>query len=350
MTRRLRAGLLGYGYAGATFHAPLLAETEGVALIAVASSRPEQVLRAWPQARVLPDAEALLAEDDIDLAVIATPNDSHFPLALAALRAGKHVVVDKPFTLDAAQARLLMEEAERAGRLLSVFHNRRWDADFLAVRQLLDEGALGRVVHFESHFDRYRPQVRQRWRESSGPGAGLWFDLGPHLLDQALQLFGLPQALSLEIAGLRDGAASDDWFHAMLRYPDKRVILHGSALVADAGPRFILHGTLGSFSKYGLDPQEDALKAGERPGGEGWGVDMKPGRLVSGEEEAVFCGPAGDYLRYYAGVRDAILHGKANPVPAEEAWRVMALLELGKRSAMLQCWQPVPDNLREPAA
>ncbi|MFB0827493.1 oxidoreductase [Chromobacterium violaceum] len=347
MTRRLKAGLLGYGYAGATFHAPLLSATAGVDLAAVASSRPEQVLRNWPQARVLPDAEALLAEEEIDLVVIATPNDSHFPLAQAALRAGKHVVVDKPFALDAAQARQLMEEAEQAGRLLSVFHNRRWDADFLAVRQLLDEGALGRVAHFESHFDRYRPQVRQRWRESSAPGAGLWFDLGPHLLDQTLQLFGLPQALSLELAELRDGAVCDDWFHAALRYPDKRVILHGSALVADAGPRFIIHGTQGSFSKYGLDPQEDALKGGGRPGGEGWGVDPQPGRLLLADAGGkVFSGPAGDYLRYYAGVRDAILHGGANPVPAEEAWQVMALLELGKRSAMLQCWQPVPDSLR----
>ncbi|AXE28891.1 oxidoreductase [Chromobacterium phragmitis] len=350
MTRRLKAGLLGYGYAGATFHAPLLNATEGLELVAVSSSKPEHVAQDWPGVRVWPNAEALLDESDIDVVVIATPNDSHFPLAQAALRAGKHVVVDKPFTLDAAQARQLIEEAALAGTMLSVFHNRRWDADFLAVRQLLEDDSLGRVVHFESHFDRYRPQVRQRWRESPGPGAGLWFDLGPHLLDQTLQLFGLPQAISLELAALRDDAQSDDWFHAMLRYPDKRVVLHGSALAAAAAPRFTIHGTRGSFTKHGLDPQEDALKSGERPGGLGWGRDSRPGCVLLDGVSQPFTGPAGDYVRYYAAIRDAILSGKGNPVTAEEAWQVMSLLELGKRSAMLQCWQPVPDGLQTQAS
>ncbi|MGC0155621.1 oxidoreductase [Chromobacterium vaccinii] len=346
MAERLRAGLLGYGYAGATFHAPLLQAADGVELVAVASSRPEQVRAALPGVRLFAAAEDLLAADDIELVVIATPNDSHFPLAEAALRAGKHVVVDKPFTLRADEARQLCELAEREGRLLSVFHNRRWDADFLALRGLLQDGRLGRVVHFESHFDRYRPQARQRWRESDVLGAGLWYDLGPHLLDQAVQLFGLPQAILLELAVLRDGAVGDDWFHALLRYPDKRVLLHAGTLVADAGPRFIVHGTEGSFTKYGLDPQEDALRAGVLPGTSGWGRDPQPGRVMGAEGEAGdYAGPDGAYTRYYPMVRDAILAKGANPVPAREAWRVMALLELGLRSADLQAWQTAADSL-----
>lgn len=345
MDKKLKVGLLGFGYAGATFHAPLLRGQEGVVLRAVASRRPESVHAAMPHVRVYPVAEDLLADQNIDLVVIATPNDSHFSLAEKALRAGKHVVVDKPFTLEAWQARQLIELARQERRVLSVFHNRRWDADFLAVKQLLEQGRLGRVVHFESHFDRYRPQVRQRWRESSGPGSGLWFDLGPHLLDQAIQLFGLPLSILLDQAELRDGAQSDDWFHALLRYDDERVILHGSALAADAGPRFIVHGTLGSFSKQGLDPQEEALKSGVLPGGDAWGRDARPGRLLLAEAPPVeYAGPAGDYTRFYAGVRDAILCGAVNPVPAEEAWQVMNLLELGVRSAERQCWQPIPSG------
>ncbi|MEN3029341.1 oxidoreductase [Chromobacterium amazonense] len=346
MTKTLKVGLLGFGYAGSTFHAPLLRAVDGIELVAVASSRPEQVAAVLPNVQVHASPEALLMAPDIDLVVIATPNDSHFPLAEAALRAGKHVVVDKPFTLTAAEAKQLVELAGRLGLLLSVFHNRRWDADFLAIQQLIADGLLGRVVHFESHFDRYRPQVRQRWRESTNAGAGLWYDLGPHLLDQVVQLFGLPQAILLEKAALRDGALSDDWFHALLRYPDKRVMLHGSALVADAGPRFIIHGTQGSFSKYGLDPQEEALKAGGMPGSAAWGRDGLPGRLVLADgvpREHV--GPAGDYTRYYSSVRDALLHGAANPVPAMQAWQIMVLLELGWLSADQQHWQTVPAAL-----
>ncbi|OHX14921.1 oxidoreductase [Chromobacterium sphagni] len=344
--RLLRVGLLGFGYAGATFHAPLLVATPGVKLMAVASSRPELVRSALSEVRVFPSPEELLTGSDVDLVVIATPNDSHFPLARAALLAGKHVVVDKPFTVRADEAGQLAAQAEQAGLLLSVFHNRRWDADFLTVQKLLAEGALGRVTHFESHFDRYRPQVRERWRESAQAGAGLWYDLGPHLLDQALRLFGAPLAMMLERAALRDGAQADDWFHAQLRYADKRVILHASALVADAGPRFAIHGTGGSFTKYGLDPQEDALKAGGRPGQAEWGRDATSGRLLlAGSEPVEYPGETGDYTRYYAGVRDAILDGAANPVAAREAWQVMVLLELGLESAAQQSWKTVMQPL-----
>ncbi len=261
----LRVGLLGYGYAGKTFHAPLLSAVPDLALVAVASSDPAKVHADWPGVAVHAAPADLIARDDIDLVVIATPNDTHHPLARDALRAGRHVVVDKPFTVTLDEARELVALAEHHGRVLSVFHNRRFDGDFLTLRQLVRDGALGRVVEMTSRHDRFRPEVRQRWRESDGPGAGLWFDLGPHLVDQALQLFGPPRAITLALDRTRDGALADDWFACHLRYDRLHVHLHAGMLVAASAPRLAVHGTAASFVKDGLDPQEDALKAGVRP-------------------------------------------------------------------------------------
>ncbi|GGY14087.1 oxidoreductase [Paludibacterium paludis] len=337
MPSSLRVGLVGYGYAASTFHAPLIASVPGLRLAAVSSRDPGRVAAALPGVETCDSPDKLFAREDIDLVVIPTPNDSHFPLALAALASGKHVVVDKPFTLNAAEARELIARAQESRRFLSVFHNRRWDGDFLTVRQLLASQALGRLVHFESHFDRYRPEVRARWREIDLPGSGLWYDLGPHLLDQALMLFGPPEALSLDLDTQRDGASCVDWFHAVLRYDRLRVILHGGTLAAEPGPRFTLHGTRGSFVKRGPDRQEERLKAGVEPGGEGWGLDPDPGWLVTvcdGVETRRACdGVPGDYRCYYAGVRDAIVTGAANPVPPGDALEVMRWLDLGLASA-----------------
>lgn len=338
MTFPLKVGLLGFGYASATFHAPLISAVPGLQLTAISSSRPQDVHAAWPKVDVCDSPESLIARPDIDLVVIATPNNTHAPLAALALRAGKHVVVDKPFTLNVPEARDLIALAQAQQRLLSVFHNRRWDGDFLSLQALLNSAMLGRIVHFESHFDRYRPVVPQRWRDSGEPGSGLWYDLGPHLLDQALQLFGPPQTLSLEWAHQRDNSRADDWFHALLGYGDLRVVLHASALTAHVAPRFTVHGTQGSLVKWGLDTQEAALKAGQRPPLAHWGVDPEPLRLTLSDaqqqltESTQMCIP-GDYTRYYAGIRDAVQGGAANPVPAEEALRVMELIELGQRSA-----------------
>lgn len=344
MSTPIRVGILGYGFATATFHAPLVSAVPGLQLTAISSSKPEEVKTQWPGVQVLPDAPTLLARPDIDLVIIPTPNATHYELACQALAAGKHVVVDKPFTVTATEAKDLIERAKQAQRLLSVFHNRRWDADFLAVRQVLAAGRLGRLTHFESHFDRFRPLVRPRWRESAEPGGGLWYDLGPHLLDQALQLFGRPDTVSLDLAAQREGAQADDWFHAMLRYGSLRVILHASALSAQLAPRFSLHGTQGSYTKYGLDTQEDALRSGQRPcrlepqGPANWGFDPQVGvlRLANGDEliEEPLINPQGDYTHFYACIRDALLHKGPNPVTAEQALEVIRLLELG-----LQSWQ-----------
>ena len=341
MTARLRVGLVGYGYAGKTFHAPLIAAVPSLQLAAVASSDASKVHADWPDVTVHSSPDALIARDDLDLVVIATPNDTHHSLARAALLAGRHVVVDKPFTVTLADARELAELARQRGRLLSVFHNRRWDGDFMTLRQLVAGGALGRVVEMNSRFDRFRPEVRPRWRESAGPGAGLWFDLGPHLVDQALQLFGPPRAIVLERALVRDGALSDDWFHASLRYDRLHVHLHASMLVAASAPRFSVHGTRASFVKDGLDAQEDALKAGVRPTWPpqaDWGID--PARALrvtrAGDGSAAEVPVAlqrGAHMAYFAAIAAAIRDGAPNPVPPQEALAVMELIELGIASA-----------------
>ena len=335
----LRAGLVGYGFAGQTFHAPVLSAVPGLELGAVASSQPHKVHADWPGVDVVPDVGSLLRRSDIDLIVIAAPNAQHHPLARVALEAGKHVVVDKPFTLDAAQARELAALAERKGRLLSVYQNRRFDSDFLSLRDLLAGGELGRPVYFESHFDRFRPQVR----EQPVPGAGLWVDLGAHLLDQAVQLFGRPDTLQLDIAALRERALVEDYFHAVLRYESGehaplRVVLHATTLAAFAAPRYIVHGTRGSYLKRGVDPQEDALRAGGRPGEAGWGVDPVEGELtlvgIDGRAQTQKRPTqAGNYVGYYAAVRDAILGEGPNPVTPEQAVELMELLDLGRQSA-----------------
>lgn len=343
----LRAGLVGYGFAGQTFHAPVLSAVPGMELAAVASSQGDKVAAEWPGVAVVADVRALVARQDIDLVVVATPNAQHFPVAKAALEAGKHVVVDKPFTLDAAEARELATLAERNCLLLSVYQNRRFDADFLTLRDLFAGGELGRPVYFESHFDRFRPEVRDRWREQAVPGAGLWVDLGAHLLDQAVQLFGKPDTLQLDSAVLRDGAVIEDYFHAVLRYEEGpyaplRVVLHATTLAAHAAPRYLVHGTRGSYIKYGVDSQEDALRSGLRPGGDDWGIDPLLGELTlmaagSWMQNKTLPNRRGNYVEYYAEVRDAILGNGPNPVPPEQAVALMELLDLGTRSAQEGC-------------
>ncbi|CAI1613258.1 oxidoreductase [Serratia proteamaculans] len=345
MAEKIRVGLVGYGYASKTFHAPLIVGTPGVELAAVSSSDAGKVHADWPSMMVVSDPQALFNDPSIDLIVIPTPNDTHFPLAQQAMAAGKNVVVDKPFTVTLSQAQELKHQAEQSGKLLSVFHNRRWDSDFLTLKALLKEGVLGEVVYFESHFDRFRPEVRQRWRELGGAGSGIWYDLGPHLIDQALQLFGKPETLFVDLGELRPGAQSVDYFHAVLNYGQRRVVLHGTVLAAAETARYIVHGTQGSFIKFGLDPQEDRLKAGERLPQADWGYDMRDGVVTLSRDGVLAEKPLlsipGNYPAYYAAIRDAINGEGENPVPAADAIQVMELIELGIESAKQQKALPV---------
>lgn len=333
MTQLINVALVGYGFAGKTFHGPLISACADLRLHTVVSTRPDAVHADWPDAKVIPDLAIALADLEIDLVVLATPDALHAEQAEAALTAGKAVVVDKPFALSLADARRVVALADDRNLFLSVFQNRRWDADFLALKAEIASGRLGRIVTYESHFDRYRPVVRDRWRE--GPGAGVWQDLGPHLIDQALVLFGRPLGIVCDLAIQRDGGLSPDWAHAVLRYEHTRVVLNAAMLIAAPDVRFAVHGTKGSWLTSGLDPQEDQLKAGMPIGAPGWGVDPSPPVFVEGEtgERSTAPGPAGDYPAYYAAVAKALRDEGPNPVPPSEALLVMEVLEAGMQSS-----------------
>lgn len=359
--RSIRTGLVGYGFAGKTFHAPLIDAVPRLELAAVSSRNAEKVHADFPEVTVFPTPEALFADPSLDLVVIATPNDTHAPLARAALRAGKNVVVDKPFTLDLDEGRALIREAEEAGRLLSVFHNRRWDSDYLSVKHAIESGLVGEVAEVESRIDRFRPHVRDRWRERAVPGGGIWFDLGPHLIDQALQLFGLPDRVLGSLATQRPGAQVDDWAQIILAYGEKRVLLHASMLVAGGSARFTVHGTKGSLVKRRADQQEAQLLAGVRPGAPGWGQDSDPLVFYDGETERVIPTEAGDQRKFYEGVAAALgaehapalgqaTLGQPALVRPLEALAVMAVLQAGTDSAREGRALPLPLTEKERAA
>ncbi|MGN6481202.1 oxidoreductase [Luteibacter sp.] len=329
-------GLIGYGTAGAFFHAPLIAAAEGLRLAAIGSRRVEEISRDFPEARAYENPQDLISDPAIELVVIASPNDTHAALARAALEAGKHVVVDKPFTLNAAEAEALIALAADRRRLISVFQNRRWDNDFLTVRRLIEDGRLGEVVYFEAHFDRFRPEIKQGWRETEVPGSGLLYDLGAHLIDQALVLFGVPRAVTADVMKQRAAAKVDDYFHVVLDYGPRRAVLHASVLVRDPGPRYLVHGDGGSFVKYGIDGQEAALREGKRPGGAGWGEDDPAmfGRFTDADGSATTIDTLpGRYTEYYEGVATAIRGEGDLPVLAQEARDVIRVIEAAQISA-----------------
>jgi scyllo-inositol 2-dehydrogenase (NADP+) len=315
-------GLIGYGLAGAVFHEPLINACNGLELTAVLTSR-EHPLR-------VDSVEELFRR--CDLVVVASPNDSHFPLAQAALEQGKHVVVDKPFTVAVAEADALIALARKARRMLTVFHNRRWASDFLSLRQVLPR--LGELFLVEAHWDRFRPEVRERWRERPGPGAGLLADLGPHMVDEMLQLFGMPDAIAADIFAQRPGAMVDDSFDLRLDYGSRRVWLRASSMVAEPRPRFAVHGSGGSFVKHGLDPQEEQLKAGMDPRDPHFGIEESSGTLTRPDgRTAQVPTERGRYLDFYTAVVAAIDEGAPVPVDPADARDGLALIDLARRAA-----------------
>jgi len=332
----VNVALFGYGLAGANFHAPLVALDSRFRLTRVVTSRRDEVARDYPQATVSTDADSVVAASDIDLVVIATPNKTHAPLARAALLAGKHVVVDKPFVPEPAEGGALITLAKERGRMLTVFHNRRWDADFLTVARLIREGRLGEVNHAELRWDRFRLAIRPGWKELPDEGTGLLADLGPHLIDQALLLFGNPDTITGDVASQRIGTLVDDYFDLTLHYGAKRVILSASTLVAEPRPRFALHGNEGSFIKYGIDPQEDWMRAGKTPSDKGYGVEPAAahGMLTDGDgRRQPVPSESGDWPRFYQQVADAIVDGAPPPVDPADAVTGLEIIECARRSA-----------------
>ena len=334
-------------------------------LAAIVQRRGDEAAKAYPGVKVVPSTEDIIKDPAIDLVVVATPNSTHFDLASQALDAGKHVVIDKPFATASEHALRLLDHARRAGKIVAPFHNRRYDNDFLTVRKLLAESTLGRIVRIESNYDRYRPLQRPgTWKETGGviDGTnGLLFDLGPHLVDQALALFGTPLFITANSRSDRDQTEIDDALEIALDYggaegqPYIRYVCRATMLAADPGPRFTVHGTHGSYRKFGLDPQESALLKGAKPPRldepapwlpepeSAWGnLTLATKRAEPVEvDKNPYRSETGDYRRFYAGVRDAMLGVAPLPIPAEDGYRVIRLLELARKSSEMRQTLPV---------
>ncbi|HEV7450228.1 MAG TPA: oxidoreductase [Pseudonocardiaceae bacterium] len=324
-------GLVGYGTSGSSLHAPLIGAERRLRLRAVVSRHPDRVHRDLPSVPVVPAAAQLLDDPAVELVVVAAPNAVHYGLARAALLAGRHVVVDKPFVVTSAEADELIGLAREQGRRLSVFHQRRWDNDFLTVERCLRGSVLGRVSTYIARYDRFRPDLGIR--DQDRPGAGVLYDLGSHLIDQALHLFGLPDTVLADVGAQRPGAVIDDYFHLVLGYAQLRVILHAGSLVRAPGPRFEVHGDAGSFVKHGLDGQIAALLAGKRPGDPGWGMEDEDryGTLTTDAGglplTGRLAGVPGAYESFYREMAAAIRGEGPVPVPAEEARDTIRVIE-----------------------
>lgn len=337
--RKIKVGIVGYGFSGATFHAPLLSVLEEFEITKVVSSKKEKVQQDLGDVEVVSNLEEVLEDLMIDLVVISTPSGMHHEMAKQSLMAGKHVILEKPMVLETCEAEELIKIAEEKKLLLSVYHNRRWDNDYLTVKKLVNDGVLGEINTFQVHYDRFRPVVRDRWREKQGPGSGTLYDLGSHLIDQALDLFGWPQFVIADIFAQRENAETDDYFHVILGYEKLRVILHSGSIIPSNGPRFQIHGSKGSFIKYGIDGQEAALKEGKKPVNYLWGEDDPQfyGKLVTvdGEKEKQETIETlhGSYITYYKKIAESILEGKSAPVTAHEGLLVIKVIEAALKSS-----------------
>jgi scyllo-inositol 2-dehydrogenase (NADP+) len=364
MTKEISTAVIGYGLGGRVFHAPFVSAVPGLQLATIMQRKGDEAARAYPGVKISRSLDEVLGDPSISLVVVSTPNETHFVLAKQALTAGKHVVIDKPFSTTSEEALELGALAKSNGLHVVPFHNRRWDGDFLTVKKLIAEHAVGRLVTFESHFDRFRPIPRENtWKEAAHPANGMLFDLGPHLVDQALALFGPPAAITASVRSDRDQTAIEDAFDITLHYPNysgipgKGLLAHcrTSYLACDNAPRFLLHGTAGSFKKHGLDPQEPALVGGAKvptlgsqqpwlPESESaWGkltvapVPADPAMLIARQIRT----EPGDYRGFYANVRDAILGAAPLAVTPEDGYRTIRLLELARESSAAARTLPV---------
>lgn len=330
----INTALLSYGMSGEIFHAPLIAAHAGFRLTKVVQRRSATAQQRYPSVTVVNSIDDVLRDEAIELVVINTPNETHYDLTVRVLDAGKHAIVEKPFSVTTAEADALIDLAKKRDRVLTVFQNRRWDGDFLTLRQVIAQRLVGKIASFELHYDRYRNYIEANtWKEETAPGTGILYNLGSHMLDQVLVLFGFPHEIDARLGIQRPGGKVDDYYDIRLQYTDFHVIVRSSYLVREPMPRYILHGTEGSFVKFGIDPQEQALKDGRLPGSAGWGSEPPSdwGRIntnvsglhINGAIETVH----GNYLTYYNNVYDVIRNGGELAVKPGESRDVIRLIE-----------------------
>ena len=351
----VRVGLIGFGLAGQAFHAPVIRATPGIELACILQRHGSEAKEKYPEVRIARTLDDFLSDRQIQLCVIATPNDSHFELARACLVAGRDVVVDKPFTPTLKECETLVHTAAERGRLLTAYHNRRFDGDFATVKEIVRSGKLGRIAEYECRFDRFRLEPKPNsWRERADqPGAGVLFDLGPHVIDQALRLFGEPQSITATAFCQRETSTVDDAFDVCLEYPGLRATVRARMIAYAPGPHFLIHGTKGSFVKYGMDPQEPRLRSGDIPPGLDWGKDWGEdaeeqwGTLtLVGEPPVKIRTQRGDYRAFYANVRDAIEKKAPLEVTPQQILHTMRALLLAHKSSKEQRtvnWQESAD-------
>ncbi len=338
--KQISTALCSYGMSGVVFHGPLLEAHPGYKISKILERNKHESKGKHPESTLVRNFEDIINDSSVELVVVNTPDHLHMEMATRAILAGKHVVVEKPFTLKASDANKLTDLADKQGVILSVFQNRRWDGIYLTVKEVIRSGKLGRLVDFEVHFDRFRNYMKNSWKEKDG-GTGTLYNLGSHLVDQALQLFGMPDRLFCDTRILRDGALTDDSYDLLLHYPGFKCTLKSSYLVREQGPSFILHGTEGSFLTWGGDPQERDLTAGLIPGSPGWGADPEFTRAkintdFEGEHlEGDYPVLPGNYLAYYDNIYEAIRNNAPLTVPAQQARDVIRIIEAGYESSRM---------------
>lgn len=338
---QIKTALIGYGLGGRCFHAPFLHHLPQYHLATVMERHRSDSLERYPEVKIARSMNEILEDATIDLVVITTPNHTHFDYAVQALKAGKHVVVDKPMTVSSEEAKKLIRVASASGKILSVYQNRRYASDARTIAKLLKTECLGEVVEFEAQYNRYRPEIRDSWKETAVPGSGILFDLGPHLIDQVLQLFGTPQSLVADVRMQRKGSAAVDYFDIRLDFGSTRAILKAGLLVREQGPRYQIHGTKGSFVKYGDDVQDADARAGKLPSDPTWGVepDWSHGLLhteIEGEViKRIIPSEKGDFGIFYSQLYEAIVNGAELKEKPEHGYRVVKIIELALQSSDL---------------
>jgi predicted dehydrogenase len=342
--RKLKVGVIGYGISAKVFHIPFITTLSGFELVSVLERSGNEASQKHPSVKTVRTIDELLADENIDLLVITTPNETHFPFAVKCLHAGKHVVVEKPFTISTSEAKTLVDLAKASDHVLSVYQNRRYVSDYLTIKEILSKQLLGDIHEFEAHYDRYRVEARPAaWREAVKPGSGIFYDLGPHLLDQVFALFGLPIAVAADIRCQRPHAKVDDFFNLWLNYPFGKVILHAGMLIREPGPRYMIHGNKGSFIKYGEDVQEAKLRAGALPVTEDWGYEPeeffglvhteKDGKIIKEKYPSL----RGDYGKYYINLYNTIVNGAPLKERPEHGYNTIRLIELAFESNEKHC-------------